>query len=92
MAKNISRTIKTFTINAEGVGYKDGKMEVVQLEPLETPKKLSNNAIEKHFKKLVDEGYSIVVKSITEKENIYEVPLEKFMEIAKLTDNTTEAE
>jgi hypothetical protein len=81
--KNITRTITQYVISAEQVTYKDGKMEVKELPVLKTPKKMSNNAIEKHFKKIAGEGIAVVVKKIEQEEKVYSMPVEKFMEIAK---------
>lgn len=80
--KNITRTITTQIIYAESIKYDNGVLISNPLPELRTVKKMTNTAIEKHFKALCKEGESILVKEIKEEEKAYSIPVETFMKYA----------
>ena len=87
--KNITRTIVRQIISAQQIKMVEGKMEVEELIPIITTKKLSQVAVEKHYKKILGDGdYSILITGREEMKNIDAMPVELFMEYATETTET----
>lgn len=86
--KTISRTITSYNVNAESVGYVEGVMQVNQLPTLTTTNKMSNVALTKAYKDELKEGQTLVIKSIDEIEKVYEVPVDEFIKLAEFLKNT----
>lgn len=81
--KGINRTIKKYICVAECVAYVNGKLVTKELPILESYKKLTNKAIEKHFKKLVnDQNITVIIKSLKEEEKFYSMSIENFLKNA----------
>ena len=82
--KTISRTIKSIKILANVV-YFNEKQEFVHeaLEPVITTDK--EEVVRKNLGNYftVKEGQTIVIQSIEESEKVYEVPVDKFIEVAE---------
>lgn len=78
--KNITRKIKFYITNAEKFKReKDGKITVEQLPVLESTKKLSKVALERHFKKFLEKDETVLVKDTILKEKIYTMVLDDFI-------------
>lgn len=81
--KLITRTISKITIKAEQVKYVNGVMEVKELPLLETGEKITEAGIQKHFKKLAEEGTSIIIKETSQIDKLYSISVEDFIKYGK---------
>lgn len=77
--KNITRKIKFFITEADKIVSKDGQLKSETLPSLETTKKLSRVALEKHFKSQITEGETFILKNTIEKEKTFSMDLDNFI-------------
>jgi hypothetical protein len=95
MAKQVTRTIKTFTINAATVKAINGKIETTPIAPIfvEDETVTQENAV-KFVQKANGKKEQYVILSIEEDAKTYAVPFDVFMSNAKVLEKVehTEAE
>jgi hypothetical protein len=96
MIKKVTRTIKMTTVFAKQIGEKDGKATIEDLEPFKTHGTPSLEKIEEHYKPVLKEGYSLMVKEVKKEDKLMGLDLDKFIELAeeivKEEDKTEEKE
>lgn len=82
--KTISRTIEKTVIEAEAIKFVDGEWVHRELKQVTTGDKKDKVELKvsKYFDSL-EAGETLVVKSITTSEKTYEVPVDKFIELAE---------
>lgn len=83
--KKVTRTIETHTINSAFVTMENGKIATTSLEPISISNVTMNNdkALNLVRKKYGKNG-NYVITGIETKKATYELPFEKFMELAKV--------
>lgn len=86
--KTISRSIKKTTINASAVHFEGGQVKTRKLAPVFTGEKYDSKV--NYFSIQLGEGETAVIESVEETEKVYEVPVDKFIELAESLEKKEE--
>lgn len=79
----LTRTIRSITVKAVAIAYKDGQLVSTDLEPIVyTGRKKTEGALIKSFKEQVGEGVQVMITSQEESEKTYQCTLEDFLKVA----------
>jgi hypothetical protein len=81
--QEIKRTVKYYVTKAHKVKNVEGNVQAEPLETLETTKKLSKVALEKHFKALIEENESVLIEPTSEITKAFTMDLDNFIKHSK---------
>lgn len=81
--REIKRTVKYYVTKAHKIKNVEGNVQAEPLDTLETTKKLSKVALEKHFKSMVLENESVLVEPTSEVTKAFTMDLDNFIKHSK---------
>lgn len=90
--KTISRTIEKTVIEAEAIKFIEGQWAHRELKTVSTGDKREKveEKVNNYFKDQLEAGETLAVKSIETTEKLYEVPVDKFIELAESLEKKEE--